>query len=179
MIHRGSSADFPYQPPAARCKVAFLRSSSNGSLPSLPSTVTWSLTLLGLCGCSYVAGICRRLAKENSNAREVGRRPPSSSKETAARSGLRIVFRCGSGITSNNGSPVLWDNWNPKKESIRSIAAGSSGLDRLNRHPVIQTLLSRLPHAGGPGPRAEPGQDPFSAAARKASKSPAAACAIA
>ena len=47
------------------------------------------------------------------------------------RSGLRIVFRRGSAITSNNGLPVLWDNWNPKKESIPSIAAGSSGLDRL------------------------------------------------
>jgi hypothetical protein len=174
-----SSVEVSHQAAGHQCKVAFLKTSQAESLPSLPSTVTWSLTLLALCACSYVVGICRRLGKENSNAREVGRRPPSSSKETAARSGLRIVFRCGSGTTSNNGSPVLWDNWNPKKESIPSIAAASSGLDRLNRHPVIQTLLSRLPHAGGPGPRAEPGQDAFSAAARKASKSAAAACAIA
>ena len=154
-----------------------MRNSPAGSLPSLPSTATWSLTLLAVCACSYVVGICRGLAKENSNALAVGRRPPSSSKETVTRSGLHIVFRCGSAITSNNGSPALWDNWNLKKEFIPSIAAGSSGLDRLNRHPVIQTLRSRLPHAGGPGPRDGPGQDAFSAAALNASKSAAAACA--
>jgi hypothetical protein len=155
-----------------------MRSSLNASLPSLPSTATWSLTLLAICACSLVMNTWRRLVKENSNAAPVGRRPPSSSP--ANPSGLRIVFRRGSAITSNNGSPVPWDNWNPKKESIPSIAAGSSGLDRLNRHPAIQTLRSRLPHAGGSGPRAGPGQDAFSsAAARNASKSAAAACAIA
>lgn len=154
-----------------------MRSSPNASLPSLPSTATWSLTLLAFCACSLVINTWRRLAKENSNALQVGRRPPSSSP--ANRSGLRIVFRRGSAITSNNGSPVPWDNWNPKKESIRSIAAGSSGLDRLQLHPVMQTLRSRLPHAGGPGPRAGPGPEVFSAAARNASKSVAAACAMA
>ena len=154
-----------------------MRSSLNASLPSLPSTATWSLTLLANCACSLLINTWRRLVKENSNAAPVGRGPPSSSP--ANPSGLHIVFRRGSVITSNNGSPVPWDNWNPKKESIPSIAAGSSGLDRLKLHPVIQTLRSRLPHAGGSGPRAGPGQDAFSAAARKASKSAAAACAMA
>jgi hypothetical protein len=64
-----------------------------------------------------------------------------------------------------------------KEEFTPSIAAGNTGLDRLNHHPVIQTLRSRLPH-GLPAPRAEPRQDAFSAAARNASKSAAAACAI-
>jgi len=150
--------------------------SSPESSASLSSTATWSLMALGICACSYVVGICRRLEKENTNALAVGRRRPGSG---ANPSGLQIVFRRGSAIISNSGSPVRWDNSNPKKESIPWIAAGSSGLDRLHRHPVIQTLLSRCPHAGGSGPRAEPGQDAFSAAARKASKSPAAACAIA
>lgn len=154
-----------------------MRSSLNASLPSLPSTATWSLTLLAICACSLVINTWRRLVKENSNAAPLGRRPPSSSP--ANPSGLRIVFRRGSVITSSNGSPVPWDNWNPKKESIPSIAAGSSGLDRLKLHPVIQTLRSRLPYAGGPGPRDGPGQDAFSAAARNASKSAAAACAMA
>jgi len=118
-----------------------MRSSLNASLPSLPSTATWSLTLLANCACSLLINTWRRLVKENSNAAPVGRRPPSSSP--ANPSGLHIVFRRGSVITSNNGSPVPWDNWNPKKESIPSIAAGSSGLDRLKLHPVIQTLRSR------------------------------------
>lgn len=153
-----------------------MRSSPAGNSRSLSPTVTWSLTLLAFCACSYVVGIYRRLGKENSNAREVGRRPLNS---TANPSGLRIVFRRGSAITCNNGSPVLWENWNPKKEFIPWIAAGSTGLSRISSHPTIQILLSRLPHAGGPGPRAGPGQDAFSAAARNASKSAAAVCAIA
>ena len=154
-----------------------MKDSPNGSLPSLPSTVTWSLTLLALCASSYVAGIYRRLEKEKSNAPVLGRRPPSSSQETAAPSGLHIVFRRGSAITSNSGLPAPWHNSSLKKESIPSIAEENSGLARLKHHPVIQTLLSRLPHAGGSGPRAEP--DTFSAAARNASKSAAAACTIA
>ena len=152
-----------------------MRNSPGGSLPSLPSTVTWSLTLLAICACSYVAGTWRGLIK-NMNAPRPGRRRPAS---TANLSGLQIVFRRGSAITSSSGSPALWDNSNPKKASIPSIAAGSTGLDRLKHHPAIQTLLSRLPHAGGPGPRAESREETFSAAARKASKSAAAACAIA
>jgi hypothetical protein len=139
-----------------------------------------SLTLLALCTCSYVAGICRRLEKEKSNAPVLGRRPPSSSKETATPSGLHIVFRRGSATIFNNGSPVLWDNSNLKKESIPWTAEENTGLVRLKRHPAIQTLLARLPHAGGgPGSRAEAGPDAFSATARNASKSAAAACAIA
>jgi hypothetical protein len=151
-----------------------MRDSPAGSLPSLPSTATWSLTLLGICACSLVMNTWRGLVKENSNALQVGRRPPSSSP--ANPSGLRIVFRRGSAITSNNGSPTPWGNWNPKKASIPWTAAG--GAEQKHLPTAVQVLLSRLPHAGGPGPRAEAGEDTFSAAARNASKSAAAACAI-
>jgi hypothetical protein len=155
-----------------------MTNSRNRSLPSLPPTATWGLTLLAICASSYVVNTWRLLVKENMNAPPLGRRPSASS---ANQSGLQIVFRRGSGITSSSGSPVPCDNSKVKREYTPSIAAGSSGLDRLSRHPVIQTLLSRLPQAGGPGPRAKSGQDPytFSTAARKDSKSVAAACAIA
>jgi hypothetical protein len=150
-----------------------MTNSPNRSLPSLPPTVTWGLTLLAICASSYVVNTWRRLVKENMNAPPLGRRPSASSANPL---GLQIVFRRGSAITSSSGSPVPCDNSKLKKESIPSTIAGSTGMDRLMRHPVIQTLRSRLPH-GVPAPRAEPGQDAFSAAARNASKSPAAACA--
>ena len=60
--------------------------------------------------------------------------------------------------------------------ALPSIAAENT--ERKHLPKAVQVLLSRLPHAGGPGPRAEAGADPFSAAARNASKSAAAACAI-
>ncbi len=128
--------------------------SRTGSLPSLPSTVTWSLTALALLACSYVAGIWRGLERENMSVLPPGRRPENGSKETAARSGLRIVFRRGSPCISNNGSTALCGNWKPGKESTPSTTAGGFTLDRLKRHPVIQTLQSRLPQAGGLGPAA-------------------------
>ena len=88
------------------------------SSPSLTSTVTWSLTLLSICACWCVGSTWRRLAKASS-AGEPGRRPPSSGPRVT-RSGLHIVYRCGSAITSNSGSPELWPSSKPKKEFIPS-----------------------------------------------------------
>ena len=95
-----------------------------------------------ICACWYVMGIWRKLERESSSG-PIGRR---SDCWRANRSGLRIVYRRGSGIIYSNGSATHCPSWKAGRESIRWNSVGNLAAAVVLEHPLAR-VLQRLVQA--------------------------------
>jgi hypothetical protein len=123
---------------------------SNLQLHSPPgkSVATWTLTAIAIAACYAAAASLSKQGRkkdedfDTARAPETGRHPTVSS--TQARSGLRIIYRNGSGSLYNSTSPTACPNSRPKRESTPWKAIWKPGVDCIDQ-PIVKIFLSTIP----------------------------------